>query len=115
MSNLWFPDGSPRWHPAESAIQAEALNSVESTSDQESKFLAVCEWEKLAIDDLEISLVMARDLAATKTKPHQQASVHNFLDQIGAIEVWWRTSINKRAKELLDSRPNLRNPEDDTL
>jgi hypothetical protein len=64
---------------------------------------------------LEISLVMARDLAAMKKEPHQQASVHNFLDQLGPIEVWWWENISELAKELLDSRPNLRNPEDDTL
>jgi hypothetical protein len=61
----------------------------------------VCEWEKTAIEDLEISLVMARDLAATETDPHQQANVHNFLDQIGDFESWWRASINEKAKELL--------------
>ncbi len=101
MSDLWCPDGSPRWIPAESAIQVEALKAVDSTKDQTSRFVAVCEWEKVAIEDLEISLVMARDLAAEKTEPPQQASIKAFLSEIGAIEAWWRDSISDRAAGLL--------------
>jgi len=101
MSDLWFPDGSPRWTPAESAIQVEALNAVDSTGDQASRFVAVCEWEKIAIEDLEISLVIARDLAKSKKEPHQQASVQDFLDQIVGIEVWWRASISEKARGLV--------------
>ncbi len=101
MRDLWLPVGSPRWIPAESSIQIEALKAVESTGDQASRFVAVCEWEKVAIEDLEISLVMSRDLAASKTEPRQQASIQAFLSEIGAIEAWWRDSISDRAAGLL--------------
>ncbi len=101
MRDLWLPNGSPKWIPTESLIQVDALKKVESAKDYTDRFLAVCEWEKVAIQDLEIFLVMARDLAASKTEPHQQASVQDFLDQIGAIDTWWRVSISQQAKGLL--------------
>ncbi len=109
MRDLWLPDGSPRWTPAESAIQVEALNAIESVEDQTSRFVAVCAWESVAIEDLEISLVMARDLAESKIESHQQASVQDFLDQIAAIKAWWRASISEQAKGLLASNPESEN------
>jgi len=109
MSDLWLPDGSPRWTPAESAIQVEALNAIESVEDQTSRFVAICAGESVAIEDLEISLVMARDLAESKIEPHHQASVQDFLDQIADIEAWWRASISEKSKGLLASNPESEN------
>lgn|GEM_PF-2881689 len=101
MRSLWLPDGSPRWCPGDTSTQIKALKAVESTRDQTSRFVAVCEWEKVAIQNLEFSLVMARDLAASEIEPCQQSSVKDFLTQIDAVEAWWRVSISQQAKGLL--------------
>jgi len=101
VTNLWRSNGSPRWIPAESAIQVAAFIAIESAEDQASRFVAVCAWESVAIEDLEISLVIARDLAKSEKEPHQQASVQDFLDQIADIEAWWRASISERATRLI--------------
>ena len=105
VTNLWRSNGSPRWIPAESAIQIAALAAIKSAEDHTSRFLAVCEWEKIAIKDLEISLVMARDLAESKNEPHQRGSVQDFLDQIVALENWWRASISDRVQGLVGNIP----------
>jgi len=98
MGDLWLPDGSPKWRPGESSVQVEALKAAQSATNFDTRVVAVRRWEAAAIEDLEISLMMARDLAATKIEPHQQASAQDFLDQIGAIEAWWRVSISQQAK-----------------
>ncbi len=83
------------------SLTVAALEVVELAETTAQRAAAIRAWVTAATGDLQVSLVLARELAEGKTAPVQVASAEKFLESIDAIERWWCEWIDERADRAL--------------